>query len=89
MPSLHETVIPEFDLVGWGGLFGPPGLPADVVNFLSDGVGKALARKDIAERFWATGMEPFYLPSSDFAGYVASQLPIWINAAREAGVEPQ
>jgi len=89
LPSLHETVLAGFDLVGWGGLFGPAGLPADVVRVLSDGVGKALDRKDIAERFWATGMEPFYLPSMDFAGYVAAQLPIWIKAAREAGVEPQ
>jgi putative tricarboxylic transport membrane protein len=89
VPTLHETVLPGFDLVGWGGLFGPPGLPPDVVKLLSDGVGKALAREDIAERFRAAGMEVFYMPSSHFAGYVAAQLPVWLNAAKEAGVEPQ
>ena len=44
VPTLAETVLPGYDLVGWGGMFGPAGLPADIVALLSDGIGKTLAR---------------------------------------------
>ena len=42
VPTLHETVMPEFETLAWAGLFGPAGMPADAVNVLADAIKKML-----------------------------------------------
>ena len=55
VPTLHETVMPEFESLAWAGLFGPAGMPADAVNVLADAMKKTLAKADAKERFLNAG----------------------------------
>lgn len=71
--TLHETVILGLDLSA-GAAF--------------SGVGKTLARREMVDMFNAAGIEVFYLRQR-FAIYVEEQPPRWVDAAKEAGVEPQ
>jgi tripartite-type tricarboxylate transporter receptor subunit TctC len=34
VPTLHESGLPGFETIAWNGLFGPPGLPQEVVSRL-------------------------------------------------------
>ena len=72
--TLHETVILGLDLSA-GAAF-------------SVCVGKTLARREMVDMFNAAGIEVFYLRQR-FAIYVEEQPPRWVDAAKEAGVEPQ
>ena len=88
-PTFDETVLPGFELLSWVGLFGPPGLPRNVVERMAEAVRRMLADETSATRLQATGTEPYYMPTEPFAAFVAADVPIWSEHARIAGIEPQ
>jgi tripartite-type tricarboxylate transporter receptor subunit TctC len=89
VPTLHETVLPGFEVLPWLGLFGPAGMPDDAVTMLSDNLRTLLARADVIARIALMGIEPYYAPSGETAAFVNADLPKWQEMAREAGIEPQ
>jgi tripartite-type tricarboxylate transporter receptor subunit TctC len=89
VPTLHETVMPGFEVLPWLGLFGPADMPADIVTMLSDNLRTILARSDIAARIGTMGIEPYYAPSGETAAFVRADLPRWQEMARDAGIDPQ
>jgi tripartite-type tricarboxylate transporter receptor subunit TctC len=57
LPAIAETV-PGYESVTWFGLYGPKGLPADVVNRLNAAVNLALQDPDVKDRLARLGIEP-------------------------------
>lgn len=89
VPTLHETVMPDFDLIAWAGMFGPAKLPADVVKTLSEELGKVLADPEVRKRLEATGAEVEYQNAAKFEQYLKSELVKWTSLIKAAGIEPQ
>jgi tripartite-type tricarboxylate transporter receptor subunit TctC len=89
LPTLHETVMPGFEVLPWLGLFGPADMPADIVSMLSDNLRTILARSDVVARIGTMGIEPYYAPSGETAAFVRADLPRWQDMARDAGIDPQ
>ncbi|MES2785263.1 MAG: tripartite tricarboxylate transporter substrate binding protein [Pseudomonadota bacterium] len=56
LPAIAET-IPGFEAVTWFGLYGPKGLPNDVVMRLSTAVNQALQDADVKDRLARLGIE--------------------------------
>jgi tripartite-type tricarboxylate transporter receptor subunit TctC len=57
LPAISETV-PGFESVTWFGLYGPKGLPADLVGRVSTAVNQALQDPDVKDRLARLGIEP-------------------------------
>jgi tripartite-type tricarboxylate transporter receptor subunit TctC len=89
VPTLHETVMPGFEVLPWLGLFGPATMPADIVKMLSDNLRTIFARPENVARIGTMGIEPFYAPSEETAAFIRADLPKWQEMAREAGIDPQ
>jgi tripartite-type tricarboxylate transporter receptor subunit TctC len=89
IPTLHETLIADFEVLPWVGLFGPPSLPPDITEQMSAALGKILSDETFVTRLQRMGPEPYYLPSGPFAAFVAADVPIWAEHARIAGIAPQ
>jgi tripartite-type tricarboxylate transporter receptor subunit TctC len=88
-PTLDEAVIPGFELLPWLGLFGPPNLPRNIVEQMSNTLGKIVANEAFVQSLEKLGPEPYYLPSEPFAAFVKSDVPVWTEHARIAGIEPR
>ena len=88
-PTLHETVIPDFEVLPWMGLFGPPNLPRNIVEQMSNALGRILANEAFVKSLEKMGPEPYYLPSEPFAAFVKADVPVWTEHARIAGIEPR
>jgi tripartite-type tricarboxylate transporter receptor subunit TctC len=89
-PAVAETPgFAGFDLTSWGGMFGPAGMPRDVVNRLNAELLKILARKDIAERLTAMGVEIAPSSPEEMAEFVRRQLDGWGAKIRQAGIQPE
>ena len=58
VPSLHETVMPGFDILPWCGLSAPANLPRPIVEVLGKAVQKALAAPAIQQRITDVGRRP-------------------------------
>jgi len=89
VPPVART-IPGFDLTSWNGIFGPAGLPRDVVDRISAEVNAVLAEKEVQDKLAAAGFEVWPTKSPDeFARYVNDQLQLWGSMIRAAGIKPE
>jgi len=89
VPTLHETVMPGFDLLAWAGLFGPAIMPPEVVAKIAGAIGAALAKAQIKDKFKNSGIEPFWGDTAEFAKYVDGELVKWTSVIKSAGIQPE
>jgi tripartite-type tricarboxylate transporter receptor subunit TctC len=89
VPTLHETIMPGYDMLAWTGLFGPANLPPHVTKALADVLEKAIVNPDVRERFRNSGIEVYWIGPQEFDAFVKSELVKWTAAIKEAGIEPQ
>ena len=89
VPPVGATV-KGFDLTSWNGIFGPAGVPKDIVDRLNTELQAVLAEKDTQDKLGALGFEvwPSKTPE-EFAQYVRDQLAHWGALIRQAGVRPE
>ena len=82
--------IPGFDLTSWNGIFGPAGLPKEIVDRINTEMQAVLAEKDVQEKLALTGFEvnPSKSPA-DFQKYVADQLASWSKMIKAAAIKPE
>jgi len=89
VPPVAKT-IPGFDLTSWNGIFGPAGLPRDIVERISTEVNAVLAEKDVQEKLAAAGFEVWPTKSpEEFSKYVNDQLGLWTGMIKAAGIKPE
>ena len=91
VPSSAEQGLEEVQAVTWFGLFVPAATPKDVVETLRSAVDKALADRNLQERFEKLAIE---LGSVQDGGDVlrrriATELERWKRVAAEAGIKAQ
>ena len=90
LPTIEETLgLKDFDLAAWTGLFGPAGLPKDVVDRLSSALQQVLAKPEVRERIVTAGAEPTPSDAATFAALVRRQLEVWGRKVADAGIQPE
>jgi tripartite-type tricarboxylate transporter receptor subunit TctC len=82
-------VMPGYDLLAWTGIFGPAGLPQNVVDTIAKPIEKALASPDARERFRTVGVEVYWIGPGGFTIYVKNELVKWTTLIKSAGIEPE
>ena len=90
MPTVAESGLPGYEAVSWFGLFGPPGMPADVVGKINAEVRKVFAdpavKKDFLERQY---FESIAGTPEQLANYIKSDEPKWRKVIQQAKVKPE
>jgi tripartite-type tricarboxylate transporter receptor subunit TctC len=62
VPTVAEAGGPAgFEVMGWVALMAPRGTPGAAIRRVNEGVARALAERDIAERFQVFGYQPLTL----------------------------
>jgi tripartite-type tricarboxylate transporter receptor subunit TctC len=89
VPTIAESGVPGFDYTLWVGLWGPPGMPADVVDKINKDVNRALASPDLAERLTNLGTLPMNMPSAEFTQFVRREVEDTARVLKAAGIKPQ
>jgi tripartite-type tricarboxylate transporter receptor subunit TctC len=74
VPTMREVGYPDFDLIGWFGLWLPPNTRPEIVARLHAEVERAIADPDIRNRFDELGLLPGGMRTDEFARYVAQDL---------------
>lgn len=87
VPTVIESGIKGFEVVGFYGFLAPAGTPKDVVNKLSDAFGQVLQMPDVRNRMVSQGADPAYLGADDFAKFLASEMPRWADAVKKSGAK--
>ena len=90
LPTLAESGLPGFNFdTGWHAMFGPPKLPAALVNQFHAAVKKAFDNAQLRETFSSTGYEPAAAPPAEFAKLFKTDLKRFAEIVRAAKIELQ
>lgn len=87
VPTVAESGLPGYSAITWLGLFGPAGLPPEIVSLLSSESAKMLARQDIRERLTTMASEPQSGKAEDLAAVLARDYGKWRKTIKDAGIQ--
>jgi len=85
VPTIGETV-PGYDVTHWYGIWGPKGLPGDIVTRWNQEVARVL-RSDAMQKWFAQeGLEPAGGPPEEFLNRIRSDVEKWKKVVKEANI---
>lgn len=89
VPTLAETVLPDFDVTAWYAVAAPKNVPAAVVQRVNDTVRAIVQRPDTREKFAAFGAEPHATGPREAQQFLAAEVARWTRVVRDANIPPQ
>ncbi len=87
IPTVIESGIKGFEVVGFYGFLAPAGLPKDITAKLSDAFKQVMTNPEIRTRMVTQGADPAFLGSEDFAQFLATETPRWAQAVKASGAK--
>ncbi len=89
VPTVSEAGLPGFEVTSWYGVFGPAGLPADIVAKLNSEIGSAVTAPEVKERLAALGAEPSVKAPDQFSRYVRQEITKWAKVVKDSGAKAE
>jgi tripartite-type tricarboxylate transporter receptor subunit TctC len=87
VPTIAEQGLAGFDVNSWYGVFGPAGLPRDIVQRLNAEVAAMMGVAEVREKLAALGAEPLLMSPDDFARFVREEIALWAKIVRVSGAK--
>ena len=87
LPTIAESGYPDFEVIGWNGMFAPAKTPAAIVRALHLEIVKALASPDLRAKLAALGLESMGNSPDEFAAAIKSEIPKWAKVIKDAGIK--
>lgn len=87
VPTVIESGVPNFEVVGFYGFLAPAGTPPDVVAKLSDAFRQVLNTPDLRNKMVTQGADPAFLGHEAFAKFLNTELPRWAAVAKASGAK--
>jgi len=86
-PTVIESGLKDFEVVGFYGFLAPANLPKDVTARLSDAFRQVLTSPAIQSRMTSQGADPAFLGHEDFVKFLAAEAPKWAQAVAKSGAK--
>lgn len=89
VPTIAESVLPEFNVSGWLGLTAPAGTPKEIISLFEREIAKVVQQKDFRDKFKSQGAEPVGSTSQTFTERIPVEIAKWKKVVTEAGITPR
>jgi tripartite-type tricarboxylate transporter receptor subunit TctC len=89
VPSAQEAGLGKMNLTPWGGVFGPKGMPKEVVDRLAKELAVVLAKPEVREAFGKIAFEPKSSTPEELSAFLKQQIDAWTSVARDVGIKPE
>ncbi|HEV7801048.1 MAG TPA: tripartite tricarboxylate transporter substrate binding protein [Burkholderiales bacterium] len=86
LPTMRESGLKDYDLVGWFGLWLPPGTSPQLLSRIHSETVRALGEADVKLRFDELGLEPVGTQPDAFAGFIKQDVAAMRELARKIGL---
>ncbi|AEC20150.1 putative secreted protein [Pusillimonas sp. T7-7] len=86
VPTMQEQGMNDFDVTSWLGVYGPAGIPQEIVDELSTTLVAGFNTPQYQEKFIHAGFEPKTRNAQEFAAFTQSELDRWGEVAKTAGI---
>lgn len=87
VPTFHESGVKGYEASNWFGLMAPSKVSKDIVNKVNADVNKALAMKDVRERFDRDGLITKGGTAEDFGKFIRAETEKYANVIKKAGIK--
>jgi len=88
VPTVNEAGFPGLSMRGWAAVFGPAGMPRDVVAKLSMAVNEALKMQSVKDQLAVQGFPGKGSTPAELGEITRFQLQSWGKAVKAAGIQP-
>jgi tripartite-type tricarboxylate transporter receptor subunit TctC len=89
VPTFKEVGLPSYKVSNWFGVAAPKGTPKTIIDRMQSEVAKAMSDPKLVERFSTMGARPGGMPSAEFGSFVKSEVKMWTEVSKSAGVKPE
>jgi tripartite-type tricarboxylate transporter receptor subunit TctC len=87
VPTMAESGYPSVTSLTYYGIFGPPGMPPEIVGKINAAVNAALRAPDLAEAMARLDFVPHPISPEEFAALVASENSKWVPIVKATGFQ--
>jgi tripartite-type tricarboxylate transporter receptor subunit TctC len=88
-PTMTEAGMQPMTVTPWGAVFGPKGMPREIVDRLSRELIALLKRPEVREAFGKLAFEPRGSTPEELAAFTKEQVAVWRRAVADAGIKPE
>ena len=89
LPSLAEAGVKDFHVESWYGLWGPAGLPADIVARYNALARDVIADAETREALAKAGIVARSSTPAELIGIARTEFEMWSRVLKEAGIKPE
>ena len=89
IPTAQEAGMPGLDIQSWWGLWGPRGVPAEIVARIGEVLRTGMFEADVTRRVATLGIEPLAESSADFAAFIQRDFIRSQDLLRIANFQPE
>ncbi len=89
IPTIAESGLPGYEVVGWNGLFVVKDTPPAIAGRIYDEVAKALRSADVKTQMAALGAEPGGNTPAEFTAFVRAESARWGRIIQDKGIRPE
>jgi tripartite-type tricarboxylate transporter receptor subunit TctC len=86
VPTMDESGLPGFEIIGFFGVMAPAQTPRDIVTRLNAELGKAVSRPDVRKQYAAQALDPGTMTAEQYAEFIKVQGAKFGRVIREAGI---
>jgi tripartite-type tricarboxylate transporter receptor subunit TctC len=86
VPTVAESGFPSFEVTAWYALFGPPGIPAPILNRLHGAVANGVASPEMQQVLGNIGAIPVGGTPAELDAFVRAEVARWTNVAKTAKI---
>jgi len=88
VPTVRELGYPQLEaIIGWSALYGPPGMPADLIAYWRDVLAKVAKDQRWQDGMARIGGMPSIMTPADTRRFVASQFELYDTIGKRLGIE--
>jgi tripartite-type tricarboxylate transporter receptor subunit TctC len=88
-PTLSEGGVPGFEFTLWFGVWGPTGIPAELVNKINRDLARIVTEADTKEKLAKLGNDTMSMTPSEFSAFVRREIADYARIIKAAGIKPQ
>jgi tripartite-type tricarboxylate transporter receptor subunit TctC len=89
LPTIAESGVPGFEVVGWYGLAAPARTPRSVVLQLNAQANRALKSTELVDLLQVQGLEPVGGTPEEATALIKNDVARWLKVTREASIKPE
>jgi tripartite-type tricarboxylate transporter receptor subunit TctC len=89
LPTVAEAALPGFDVTSWYGVFGPAGMPTEVVAKLNSEIRAIMQDPEVRSRLEGVGAEVDTNSTQAFTQLVRTEIDRWAKIVKASGASAE